>query len=180
MELPSLTRSNVLIGAVQRGDHDNVTIPGGAFRLEAGDRIMLISTPHSAQTFFRQLKLGASRIRQVLIVGGGRIAYYLARQLLESGLDVKIIESNFARCEQLSQLLPKATILHGDGTNEAFLRESGVEQVDAFASLTGMDEEKHPHQPLRPQELPARQGHHQGQPRLVPEHPQRAGRRQRL
>ena len=76
-----------------------------------------------------------------MLVGGGRIAYYLARQLLETGLDVKIIESNFARCEALSQLLPKATILHGDGTNEAFLRESCVEQVDAFASLTGMDEE---------------------------------------
>lgn len=141
MELPSLTRSNVLIGAVQRGDHDNVTIPGGAFRLEAGDRIMLISTPHSAQTFFRQLKLGASRIRQVLIVGGGRIAYYLARQLLESGLDVKIIEKDYSRCEELSEFLPKATILHGDGTNEAFLREAGIAQTDAFASLTGMDEE---------------------------------------
>ena len=141
MELPSLTRSNVLIGAVQRGEHDNVTIPGGAFRLEAGDRIMLISTPHSAQTFFRQLKLGASRIRQVLIVGGGRIAYYLARQLLESGLDVKIIEKDYSRCEELSEFLPKATILHGDGTNEAFLREAGIAQTDAFASLTGMDEE---------------------------------------
>lgn len=140
MELPVLTRSNVLIGAVERGG-SMVTIPGGSFRLEAGDRILLICTPRSAQTFFRQVHLAANPIRHVMLVGGGRIAYYLARQLLETGLDVKIIESNFARCEALSQLLPKATILHGDGTNEAFLRESGVEQVDAFASLTGMDEE---------------------------------------
>lgn len=140
MELPSLTRSNVLIGAVQRGE-DSVTIPGGAFRLESGDRVLLVSTPRSAQSFFRQMKLAGSRVRQVMLVGGGRIAYYLARQLLESGLAVKIIERDYARCEELSELLPKATILHGDGTNEAFLRESGIAEVDAFASLTGMDEE---------------------------------------
>lgn len=140
MELPSLTRSNVLVGAVQRGE-DNVTIPSGSFRMESGDRVVLVSTPRSIQKFFRQMRLDTSRVRQVMLVGGGRIAYYLAKQLLESGLDVKIIESDFARCEELSELLPKATILHGDGTNEAFLRESGIEQMDAFASLTGMDEE---------------------------------------
>ena len=140
MELPALTRSNVLIGAVQRGE-DSVTIPDGSFRLEPGDRVLLVSTPRSAQSFFRQTKQDSTRVRQVMLVGGGRIAYYLAKQLLESGLDVKIIESDYARCEELSQLLPKATILHGDGTNEAVLRESGIAQTDAFASLTGMDEE---------------------------------------
>lgn len=140
MELPSLTRSNVLIGAVQRGEEE-VTIPGGAFRLESGDRVLLVSTPRSVQRFFRQMKLGASRVRQVMLVGGGRIAFYLARQLLDSGLDVKIIEQDYARCEELSELLPKAVILHGDGTNEAFLRENGIAETDAFASLTGLDEE---------------------------------------
>ena len=92
MELPALTRSNVLIGAVQRGE-DSVTIPGGSFRLEPGDRVLLVSTPRSAQSFFRQTKQDSTRVRQVMLVGGGRIAYYLAKQLLESGLDVKIIES---------------------------------------------------------------------------------------
>ena len=87
MELPVLTRSNVLIGAVERGG-SMVTIPGGSFRLEAGDRILLICTPRSAQTFFRQVHLAANPIRHVMLVGGGRIAYYLARQLLETGLDV--------------------------------------------------------------------------------------------
>lgn len=87
------------------------------------------------------MRLAVSPIRQVILVGGGRIAYYLARQLLDSGLGVKIIESNHARCEELSALLPKATILHGDGTNESMLLESGIEQADAFAALTGIDEE---------------------------------------
>ena len=140
MELPGLIKAKVLICAVERGENE-VYIPTGTFRLAAGDRISFVASPGNAQQFFRQQKLAAGRIRNALLVGGGRIAFYLARQLLETGLDVKIIESNFSRCEALSQLLPKATILHGDGTNEAFLRESGVEQVDAFASLTGMDEE---------------------------------------
>lgn len=80
-------------------------------------------------------------MRTVLIVGGGHIAYYLAKQLTDLGVGVKITEVNFDRCVQLSSLLPKAEILHGDGTNEGFLRECGVAQTDAFAALTGIDEE---------------------------------------
>ena len=140
MELPSLVKAKILICAVERGEQE-VYIPSGSFRLEAGDRISFVASPGNAQQFFRQQKLAAGRIRNALLVGGGRIAFYLARQLLESGLGVTIIESNYARCEELSAALPKATILHGDGTNEAFLRESGIEQCDAFAALTGIDEE---------------------------------------
>ena len=140
MELPGLIKAKVLICAVERGENE-VYIPAGTFRLAAGDRISFVASPGNAQQFFRQQKLAAGRIRNALLVGGGRIAFYLARQLLESGLGVTIIESNYARCEELSAALPKATILHGDGTNEAFLRESGIEQCDAFAALTGIDEE---------------------------------------
>lgn len=140
MELPSLTaNAKVLIGAVERGT--SVCIPTGTFRLEAGDRISLIAEPRSAQAFFKKTRLAASPVRQVMIVGGGRIAYYLARQLMESGMNVKILDSDYARCEELADLLPKASILHGDGTNEAFLRESGIAETDAFAALTGIDEE---------------------------------------
>ena len=65
----------------------------------------------------------------------------MARQLIEAGLDVKILESDQARCEELSVALPKAEILCGDGTNEAFLRKCGIETTDAVAALTGIDEE---------------------------------------
>ena len=140
MELPALVRSKLLVCAVERGDQE-IHIPSGQFRLRAGDRVSFVASLRDAQKFFRQTRLAASPIRQVILVGGGRIAYYLARQLLDSGLGVKIIESNLARCEELSTLLPKATILHGDGTNEAVLLESGIEQADAFAALTGIDEE---------------------------------------
>lgn len=141
MELPALTsNAKVLIGAVERSGQ-GVFIPSGTFRLEAGDRISLIATPRNAQVFFRRTKLPATPVRQVMIVGGGRIAYYLARELLESGTNVKIVDTDYARCEELADLLPKASVLCGDGTNEAFLRESGIAETDAFAALTGIDEE---------------------------------------
>ena len=140
MELPSLVKAKILICAVERGEQE-VYIPSGSFRLEAGDRISFVASIRDAQAFFHQIKLASSRVRTVLIVGGGHIAYYLAKQLTDLGVGVKITEVNYERCLQLSSLLPKAEILHGDGTNEGFLRECGVAQTDAFAALTGIDEE---------------------------------------
>ena len=140
MELPSLVKAKILICAVERGEQE-VYIPSGSFRLEAGDRMSFVASIRDAQAFFHQIKLASSRVRTVLIVGGGHIAYYLAKQLTDLGVGVKITEVNYERCLQLSSLLPKAEILHGDGTNEGFLRECGVAQTDAFAALTGIDEE---------------------------------------
>lgn len=139
MDLPGLIRAKVLICAVERDNE--VTIPSGTFRLQAGDRISFVAFYKAAQAFFRQLKLSTRAARSVILVGGGRIGYYLAKQLLESGISVKIIDSDYERCEELSGLLPGATILHGDGTSEAFLLESGIADTDAFCALTGLDEE---------------------------------------
>lgn len=76
-----------------------------------------------------------------MIVGGGKTAYYLAKRLLEIGIDVKIIEQNRARCEELSILLPEAIIINGDGTDVDLLKEEGIEYVQSFIPLTGIDEE---------------------------------------
>ena len=79
--------------------------------------------------------------KYAVVVGGGRIAYYLARQLIETGIHVKIIEKDEKRCNQLFDLLPKATILHGDGTDHELLSEEGLDKTDALIALTGIDEE---------------------------------------
>ena len=110
MELPSVTKAKVLVCAVERGEQE-IHIPSGGFRLQSGDRISFVASYGGAQQFFRQMKLAAGRVRSVMLIGGGRIAYYLARQLIEAGLDVKILESDQARCEELSVALPKAEIL---------------------------------------------------------------------
>ena len=81
------------------------------------------------------------KIKRVLICGGGRVSYYLGHRLCNMGMQVKIIEKKFERCEELCELLPKATIIHGDATDQDLLIEEGIDETDAMIALTGMDEE---------------------------------------
>lgn len=81
------------------------------------------------------------KVKKVMICGGGHVCFYLAVQLQQAGMQVKIIEQNQARCEELCELLPKATIIHGDATDQELLIEEGLENANAIVALTGMDEE---------------------------------------
>lgn len=129
----------VLVCAVQR--EGEIFIPDGDFRLHSGDKINLTASHENIEKFFRTLGLLKDRSKTALIVGGGKVGYYLTIALQKIGVKVKIIEKDYQRCMDLSDLLPKATIIHGDGTDQELLKEEGLEQVDAFASLTGIDEE---------------------------------------
>ena len=129
----------VLICAVQRGDE--VFIPSGDFVLQAGDKINL-TAPHMEITkFFRTIGIFRTGVKSVMILGGGRLAYYLAKDLLAMHVRVKIIEMDYERCEYLCEMLPEAVIIHGDGTDKELLQEEGLEKTDALVCLTGMDEE---------------------------------------
>ena len=139
MDLGKL-QTGVLICVVERGAHD-VFIPSGSFTLLAGDRISFVAKPKTAYKFFHKIGLAANPVKRVMLIGGGRISYYLARQMLDFGASVKIIESNRAVCDDLSERLPDASIIHGDGTNEKLLAEEGIAKMDAVATLTGIDEE---------------------------------------
>lgn len=129
----------VLICIVERGDE--VFIPSGTFVLRGGDRISFVAKPRMAAKFFQKIGIAADPVKKVLLLGGGKISYYLARQMLDYGADVKIIESNYDTCEYLSEALPEANIVCGDGTNERLLSQENIEKMDAIASLTGIDEE---------------------------------------
>ena len=138
--LPNLFKSTkLLICAVERGD--DVIIPSGDFVLREGDRIH-VTAPHAdLNGFFKKQGTAAPRIRSVMVVGGGRIAYYLTRMLLDSGISVKIIEWDETRCTELSTAFPKAKIICGDGTNQDILISEGLAMADSFVALTGIDEE---------------------------------------
>ncbi len=129
----------VLVGAVER--QGEVVIPRGDFVMQAGDRLHLTGQHASIVSLCRKLKILKERVRDVAIVGGSRLGYYLARNLLDNGISVKLIEQREERCVELSQLLPKALIIHGDGAQHELLLEERVEQSDALIALTGMDEE---------------------------------------
>lgn len=133
-------QTGVLICVVERGEQE-VFIPSGAFTLQAGDRISLVAKPKTAAKFFHKMGLQTDPVKRVMILGGGRISHYLAKQMLEFGASVKIIEVDAAVCDVLAERLPEATVIHGDGTNEKLLAEEGIAKMDAIASLTGIDEE---------------------------------------
>jgi len=129
----------VLICAVQRGEE--VYIPDGNFVTQQGDKINIAASHKDIERFFKLSGAMRNKVKNVMICGGGRVAYYLAKQLLTLGMQVKIIEHNEARCGELCELLPKATIIYGSGTDHELLEEEGIAHTDAFVSLTGIDEE---------------------------------------
>ena len=139
LEVGQKLRCNVLICVIERGRQ--VIIPDGNISLQVGDKISFIGSHKDSMDFFRKVGVATNGVQSVLIVGGGRVTYYLARLLQDTKIKLKIIERDLARCQELSELLPEAMIIHGDGSDQQLLLEEGISQADAFASLTGFDEE---------------------------------------
>lgn len=123
-------------------DRDNeVCIPDGNFVLKAGDIISLVATRINANKFFEKIDMKTNSAKNTMIIGGGKIALYLAQMLDRAGVAVKIIESNYNRCQELCEMLPNAAIVHGDGSDEKFLTEERIENMDSLVALTNFDEE---------------------------------------
>lgn len=133
------TSAEILICAIERDGE--VYIPSGDFRMEKNDVISFVATHKTAKAFLEHIGFQTSRVKDTMIIGGGIAAYYLADQLLHMGISVKIIESDKARCEELSILLPKAIIINGDGSDPEILKEEGIIYTESFVPLTGIDEE---------------------------------------
>lgn len=131
--------TKVLICAVQRGDE--VIIPSGNFKIEEGDKIHFTSAARSLGDFLAEANLVKSPLKNVMIVGGGRVGYYLASALSQKKYSVKIIEPDQTLAEKLAELLPKVTVICGNGTQHDVLLEEGIEAMDAFVALTDIDEE---------------------------------------
>lgn len=139
IHIRSTLKCDVLVCMVTRGEE--VLIPRGDFVFKEGDVVAIIASPSEANSFFQKIGIVTGRIHTAMIVGSGNTSYYLAKRLLADGINTKIIDSNPARCEELSELLPQATIICGDGTDERLLLQEGLESVEGFAALTGLDEE---------------------------------------
>lgn len=138
-ELYKRVKTKFLICAVQR--EDEVYIPGGDFTLCPGDRIHVAASHKNVERFFRASGFMKNKVKTVMIVGGGSVCYYLSKQLVNMGMKVKIVEKDRQRCIRLAELLPKAIVICGDGTDQDLLVEEGMLDVDAFVALTGIDEE---------------------------------------
>lgn len=129
----------MLICAVQRGNE--LVIPDGNVVLKEGDKLNISATHENLEKFLKKVGGLKRKIRTVMIIGGGKIAYYLCKSLEKINIDVKIIDNNYETCKRIANLLPKVTVIHGDGTDKQLLDEEGINDVDAFITLTGIDEE---------------------------------------
>lgn len=139
MELRHQHKAKFLICAVCRDG--KVSIPDGSFELKSGDKIALTAAPSEIIKLLKSLKITQRSAKKVMILGASRTGYYLARMLLLSGCSVVIIDKDPAKCQEICELLPSATVILGDGAQQELLREEGLNNVDAFISLTGMDEQ---------------------------------------
>ncbi len=131
--------ADVLVCAVERDGE--IFIPKGDFRLQEKDVVSIIAGPKKASDFFRKIGIETHQVKDTMIVGGGDTGYYLAKLLQPMGIGIKLIEQNEERCNLLSELLPKAQIIHADGSEQIVLIEEGVGQAEAFVALTNIDEE---------------------------------------
>jgi trk system potassium uptake protein TrkA len=138
-ELYNRFKIKILVCAVQR--ENQVFIPSGDFVLQSGDKIHFTASHTELTSFFKAIGVYKHKSRNVIIIGGGRIAYYLAVQLIEVGISVKIIEKDEDHCIELSESLPKVKIICGDGTDQSLLSEENLDQADACVAITGIDEE---------------------------------------
>lgn len=138
-ELTGLGQLNVLICAVDRDGE--ITIPSGSFTLREGDKITIAADATGLAALLRKLNVISHKTQSVMIVGGSRIAEYLAAMLLRAHVHVTVIEKQRARCDQLCEQLPGAFVIHGDGSQQELLLAEGLKKTDAVVTLTGMDEE---------------------------------------
>lgn len=138
-DLRKKSKAKVLVCAVQRDDQ--VYIPSGDFVIRCDDIISITGTRSELSLFMKQTGVYKQRIKNVMIIGGGRIGYYLSKLLSDTGRNIKLIENSHDRCYKLTDSLPDITVIHGDGTDQDILDEQGLERQDALVSLTGIDEE---------------------------------------
>ena len=132
-------KGRVRICTVERGGE--VYIANGETMLESGDKVSVVAKPEIAAKFFKKINVNIGKCRDVMLLGGGKVSFYLAQRLLRVGAKVKIIERNAERCEELSQLLHEAIIIHGDCMDQELLLSEGVDHVDGVAALMDYDEE---------------------------------------
>jgi len=128
---------NIIVCAMER-DHQ-LMIPSGDVTIQDKDRIFVTGNRVDMMLFHNYFKSRA--VKSLLIVGAGKIAYYLLGILKDSRIDTKVIEINPERARFFSEKFPNLYIVQGDGTTKDILLEESAPHYDAVATLTGVDEE---------------------------------------
>lgn len=137
-DMDAVVGCKVLVCAVLRDG--SAAAPDGNYMLRAGDRIFVTAPTETLELLLKKLNIITHKVRRVLLCGGSRLCYYLAKQLDESGIAVRLIERDYDRCLQLANLLPGVNVVHGDASDEHLLESEGIDDCDALVTMTGLDE----------------------------------------
>ena len=137
-QLPNIIHTKVLVCAVQR--NGETFMPDGHFTIRENDLLFITAATENLTHLLRNLGIIAKKAKRVLIMGGGKISYYLVQELQDTGMECTIVEKDHLRCEELASQLPNVTIVEGDASSQEFLDSEGVGYSDAVVTLTGMDE----------------------------------------
>ena len=124
---------------VERGNE--AIIPSGDFSIREGDKVYITGNIVNITNYFRFLGRNSLKVRSAMVLGGGRITYYLCRMIIPLGIHMTIFENNPAKARDLSEQFPKADVILGDGTDQDLLEEQGLTQMDAYIALSNRDEE---------------------------------------
>ena len=130
--------TNLLVCIIER--NSNIMVPNGDTVIQQGDVLTIIAMPRDAQNFFKKIGVRTNKCRNVMIVGGGQLSFYLSKLLLNNHVNVTIVERDMERCEELVNALPGVTVDCGDGTEKELLEEEHLENMDGFVACTGLDE----------------------------------------
>ncbi len=138
-DIHSKLKCDILVSIIE--SEEGIIIPTGESVIKEGNMLSIVATHRSAMEFFVKIGMVNNPVKNAMLIGGGDLSFYLARQLINYGISVKIIERDLARCEELSEILPRAMIINGDGTDTNLLLEEGMVESESVVTLTGMDEE---------------------------------------
>ena len=128
--------SGMTMEQFRRGE---LIIPDGNATMQIGDKIYVTGKRVDMALFHSYIK--PKSIKKLLLIGAGRISYYLLNILKNNRIKVKLIEQKMDRAQTFSQVFPEVSVILGDGTAKDLLLEESAASYDAVATLTGVDEE---------------------------------------
>lgn len=137
-DMNGIVKCKILVCAVLR--NGMAVAPDGAFVLREGDRIFVTASADTLTVLLKNLGIITHKVKRVILCGGGRVSYYLAKQLQRGGINVQIIERDLDRCNHLATILPDTCIIHGDASSQFLLESEGISDCDALVTMTGLDE----------------------------------------
>ena len=126
--------------AIRRKNSDNTLIPRGNTTFELGDHVYFTTLPKGVSELYSLTGEVKNKIKNVMILGGGRVGFKTAEFLSNSGINVKLIEFDKEKAIEMAEKLPEILVIHGDGRNVELLIEENIEKMDAFLGVTNDSE----------------------------------------